>query len=601
MRCRKELCRFSEKQLHLVFSGYLQKLNPFNMRMSLSNPLRRATALFLLGITTFYLIGCNYYKVNVLYQKDVEQVEQVQSQKKLLLHSGDMLYRIHNFKLNPGRDTIEMAISVATEKKEIVPQTYSDRYGETYTKDDTIIRPPAYYTGSVSRTRFNPQKQPTLLREVHFFLRNSGLDLYPGTVQIPLAALHEIHVIEMDNASSTTNTILAVAGGVVGALGLITIIALLFKSSCPYVYAMQENGYAFQGEVYSGAVMQSAERHDYLPLPGIQPYKGALGIRIANELQERQFVNLAELHAIVHPTGTRVLLDPEGKPRGISNTLAPATATSALGEDRYSLVATRDLKAYTFDEPGATQNQLQLQFNRPQGAKQAKLVLRAKNTLWFDQLYARFAEKTGTAYPALMARMGEMTREARMKQQQEQDFPLSVFLQTDNGQWVRTGQFPLTGPMGWRDMVIPLDISGVQGNTLNLRLETGFLFWEVDFAGMDFTDDPALEIVSLQAKSARDQMGDSKAAMIRSDDTLYLQQPRPGAFTDLKFDPVKTEKGRQVSYFLHVKGYYEHIRNFTNAPDMAEVGKFRQPHYFDKFSREEYDRLTSTTWKASDL
>lgn len=570
------------------------------MRMSLSNPLRRATALFLLGITTFYLTGCNFYKVNMLYPKDVEQVEQIQSQKKLFLHNADMLYHIRSLKLNPSRDTMEVTISVATAEKAIVPKTFSNWNGDTYTKNDTVLSPPAYYTGSVAHRRYNPQKQPTLLQEIHFFLRNSGLELYPGTVQIPLATLHEIHVIERDKATSTSNTILAVAGGIVGTLGLLTIILLLTKSSCPYVYALEGNSYAFQGEVYSGAVMQSAERHDYLPLPGIQPYKGALGIRIANELQERQYVNLAEIHAVVHSMGTQVLLDPEGKPRGISNTLTPVKAKSALGEDRYSLVAVRDLRAYTFDESSATQNQLQLQFDRPEGAKQAKLVLRAKNTLWFDQLYARFAEKAGTAYPTVMARMGQMTREERIKQQQQQDFPLAVLLKSDNGQWVRAGQFPLTGPMGWRDMVIPLDISEIQSSTIELRLETGFLFWEVDFAGVDFSDDPALEIVPIQAKSARDQMGNTQVSSIRSNDTLYLQQPQPGAFTDLKFAPVKPEKGRQVSYFLHIKGYYEHIRNFTNTPDMAELARFQQPHAFDRFSREEYQRALAVQWKEGD-
>jgi hypothetical protein len=570
------------------------------MCMALSNRVRRATALFLLAITSLYLTTCNFYKVSTYGQNEIVQIEHIQSKKILLLHNGSQLYRIGTLKLNPTRDTMGIVVQEAPFEKTVFPKTTTAWGGATVKKVDTIFQPPAYYTPNPAHYRYIPGKQPTLIQEVHFFLKTYDPELRPGTIQMPVTAVDQIHVVERDIDKSRVNTMLIVAS-TLGAFGLLTIIALLTKSSCPYIYAQDSTGLAFQGEVYSGAVMQSAERHDFMALPGIRPYKGKLHVRIANELQERQYVNLAELHAVMHPSGSRVLLDPTGNPQIVTHPVAPSSARSALGEDQQALLAKRDLQAYIFGETEAVQNQLQLQFNRPEGSKQAKLVLRAKNTLWFDQLYARFAEKAGAGYPALMARMAKMSREERMVQQQQQDFPLAVYLKSDDGQWVRTGQFPLTGPMGWREMVLPLDISKIRGNIVELRLETGFLFWEVDFAGIDFSDNPVLGSIRLQAKSARDEKGVSQTARIHADDTLYLEQPQPGSHTDLQFAPLNAQNGQQVSYFLHIKGYYEHIRNFTNTPDVTEVGKFRQPHYFDKFSREEYHKLSNTTWKASDL
>lgn len=571
------------------------------MCMALSNRVRKATALFLLAITSLYLTTCNNYKVILYNQKDIGNIEQVQAKKKLLLHNGTQLYRIRSLTLNATKDTIVIDVVEATFEKTIFSKATDTRLGmRAKSEIDSIIEPPAYYSPNPRHYRYNPNKQPSLTQEVHFFLKAYDPELRPGSIQIPVTSVDQIHVIERDKVTSTADTFIAVASTLAGAYALLYIIALLTKSSCPYIYAQDGTGLAFKGEVYSGAVMQSAERHDFLPLSGIRPYKGKLRIRIANELQERQYVNLAEMHAVTHPSGSRVLLDNTGKPLIVTNPIAPWSARSALGEDQQSLLVKRDLQAYTFGETEAVQNQLQLQFNRPEGAKQAKLVLRAKNTLWFDQLYARFAEKAGTGYPALMARMEKMSREERILQQQQQDFPLAILLKSDNGQWMRVGQFPLTGPMGWREMVLPLDISKIQGNVVELRMETGFLFWEVDFAGIDFSDNPTLETIRLQAKSARDQKGTSQTARISSDDTLYLEQPQPGSFTDLQFVPLNAQNGQQVSYFLHIKGYYEHIRNFTNAPDMTEVNKFRQAHYFDKFSREEYHKLSNITWRATD-
>ncbi len=128
------------------------------------------------------------------------------------------------------------------------------------------------------------------------------------------------------------------------------------------------------------------------------------------------------------------------------------------------------------------------------------------------------------------------------------------------------------------------------GEVVEVRLATGYRFWEVDYAALDFSDNAEMELVAIAPKTARDQNRMPQLAALQQDDGHYLYQPEPGHYTELRFAAAPVPDGQAQSLFLHVKGYYEHVREFTQEPEWAELLKFRQPGYFDQFSKAEYQR-----------
>jgi hypothetical protein len=44
---------------------------------------------------------------------------------------------------------------------------------------------------------------------------------------------------------------------------------------------------------------------------------------------------------------------------------------------------------------------------------------------------------------------------------------------------------------------------------------------------------------------------------------------------------------------LHTKGYYEHIRDFKNAPDFGFLNQFKNPGAFPQFGMRLYKKISA--------
>ena len=559
-------------------------------------PMRRVITALLCGLMVFYTVACTYYKVAVKSRGALPEIAAVQGEKIMYLHNGDEVYLIKSLAMaeENGVQYVAMELDSAGVPVSLAPHRADYPTKDTPAWDTTYLNKPIYYPER--KKRYRAPRESAVTREVHFYLTELTEGLAPGVVQLPASAFKEIHVLKKDVGSTVYLVVLTT----VGVFVIFTIILALTKSSCPYVYAFDGNQFIFQGEIYSGAVLHNLERADYLPMPLLQAKKGAYRLRIANELKEQQFVNFAELQAIRHPEGTQALFDVNGAPQLIAAPQLPRSATSALGNNAGELTAQKEGLAFLFDEEQAGRNSLTLQFENRPGAAQAKLILSAKNSMWFDHLFGRFAAKFGAAYPAWVQIQENMSRAQRIQTQNDQDFPLSVYLKTASGDWQLAGRFPLAGPLGWRDMVLPLDPALLQGETVDIRLETGYRFWEVDYAAIDFSENNGMEIVTLPVKSAKDQDGNSQLKALANDDDQYLEQLRTGDYTEMCFRALQPPKGQAQTLFLHTKGYYVHVRDFKGEPQMDALEKFRQPHYFDQFSKAEYRQFISGIRLESD-
>ena len=125
-----------------------------------------------------------------------------------------------------------------------------------------------------------------------------------GEVTIPAQSVNYIEVLKDDPLS----TILIVLGVALAVVMIAVLIIALTKSSCPYVYTFNGEEWQFEGEIYSGAVQKNMERTDHLKLSS-NVNDTLYRIRIANELQERQYVNNASLIYVDHDTMPNAIAD----------------------------------------------------------------------------------------------------------------------------------------------------------------------------------------------------------------------------------------------------------------------------------------------------
>ncbi len=63
-----------------------------------------------------------------------------------------------------------------------------------------------------------------------------------------------------------------------------------------------------------------------------------------------------------------------------------------------------------------------------------------------------------------------------------------------NGVWKEVENLPSVGPLSYRDLGIQLDLEGIDEEVVEIKLETGYMFWEVDYVGIDYSVDLPYEI-----------------------------------------------------------------------------------------------------------
>ena len=228
---------------------------------------------------------------------------------------------------------------------------------------------------------------------------------------------------------------------------------------------------------------------------------GKLQLQISNELKEKQFTDIAELIVATHDKDVTVVADENGNLHSISQPVLPISATVA-GRDVMPLINTQnDDLSFNFDDTTALKqrdNKLNLVFNKPTNESSAKLILRLKNSYWLDMVYGKFTQGFGKYYSKFIKDQSSTPIEKLKQWKQEQQLPLQISLQTKDG-FETQQSLTLIGPVATREIAIPIDIKNAIDGKVQIQLSTGFMFWEIDYAAIDFSDDSKISVMKLFA------------------------------------------------------------------------------------------------------
>lgn len=500
-----------------------------------------------------------------------------QLDKYFILRQGSSAYAMKQIVVDKEKNALTCVLETVPPEHRLYLNPRNTKYTYKEAKDEE------------SASTGNRVKAP-VLKEVHIYIKEEVPAVLNQQITIMLDQINMIEVLEHDRSRTTSSYVLGGVGLGVGAIVLAGVIIALTKESCPYVSVYDGTQYNLQGELFGGSVNRQLERTDYVPLSA-PLINNQYRIRISNQLKERQYTNSAALRIVEHPTGVQPYIDANGNVYTTSNPVAPEEAWLNTRDIRNEL-QTPDGKSCSFNDTSNPNglNNVRLVFPVNKEVKEAKLMLRLKNSYWLDYLYGEFARRFGSNYVKWQQKQQQRPAADMMRWIDEQRIPLQVRINASNG-WHTVAALKTTGPLLNRDLVVPLDLSNVQGNSVELVLSSGFMFWELDYAALDQTANQCNVVTDLQPLTATDEQGQSVREALLTNDNQYLNQPNVGNTAELVYEWKQQPKnGYTYSVFLVTRGYYEPIREFTGKPDVAFLKQFRKPAAMSTFSM--------NNWKA---
>lgn len=540
---------------------------------------KRRNLFMLLFCVVIIFSSCflNFYQTNTKPSTDAQTLQKLKAENKYFI--------IHFKNATKGVDTLTISGDSVYGKIIELPTLHSGH-----------LNPVA---GSV-KNKVNSDYKSSVLMEVHLYTDEQFTD-HPDFAA-SISSFNRVDVYEINKKATSQNhlrsTIAVIGGAVVAG---VVVAAIISESSakkseetncnCPQVFLDNNGQYDFQSGLYSGAVYSSLERMDYLPLQNLPNDAQDISLKIANAKNEEQFINTIQLLQVKHPADVKILLDRHGKIYSYKTTNAPIIAATNGDNDIKALLKNTDELYYSFDN---AQNEngfssVELKFQKPQDAAVANLVIHARNSYWGGVMHKEMLHLFGDTYQSWRNKQENEQPAVLEKWQTDQGLPLMVYIKTKAG-WKFADYYQLAGNTATRDLMMHIDLKDIEGDVLEVKLETAFQFWDLDFAGIDYSENNEVQTKIIEPVLAmKSDSTDEKDILLQSDkEYVHLVNDE---FISVKYTVEQPSTDQHSSYFLVSGGYYHSLENITGKANINELIKFRQKGYFDKFSREKFKEV----------
>ncbi|MEP7145247.1 MAG: hypothetical protein ABI707_20350 [Ferruginibacter sp.] len=541
-------------------------------------------AIIIFGLVS--LSGCflHYYKVDRANKTDAATLEKlITGGKYFILHANDQSFALTQVKMNNENLEGEVDILPDEHTKYLHPMNgYPNRF---YKIDNGIV-----------------------LYEVHLYSRESTSN--KSHFSLPVKDIYQLDVYELDKTATKKSKVVSTIGLSLTAAGIIAIIVAasvahdepatssntgtLNLGCSPQVYNLNGSNSELAGILYSGAIFAPLQRTDYMPLSGIDPINDKFHLQLCGGSNEELMIHETKLLQVTHEKDNKVLLNHDGKLMVYRRPVNPEKASIGEHQNARKELSAIDESYYSFTNrlPGQNTSDVILDFKKPAGAHTGKLVLRAKNSAWAVYLFKKFKSLYGDSYPALVQQKDKVSREKLLQCELDQSLPLSVSVK-DGTNWKFIDYFFTPGNEVPRDMIMEINLTDFKHtNHIQIKLETAYMFWDLDYAGMDFSENLSCTTTYLPAYNVA--KFDSNAQLNKIE--LNGKDIHLAATEHLNIDfAVKSSAGPNLinSYFLVGSGYYHDNTRFEGKPQLSKLATFSQKGAFDKFSRQTFDQMLS--------
>lgn len=427
---------------------------------------------------------------------------------------------------------------------------------------------------------------------------STALDSNAYEIRVPLEKVTLVEVQHENRAPAPSEkhqsgerdqTGLWIALGILAAIGVLILVIALSKSSCPFIYSHDGEKYVFDGEPYGGAVFQSLARTDWSELSHLRAVDGRYRLLLTNEVDETQHTDSLALVVVDHDPGELAVMDYQGKPHLMKRVAAPVSAHDETGHDLLPFLKATDGVSWTPELVSVTRrlpladvrNHVTVEFGRPPGATRVWLLANVATGPWGGTQLRTMLGMHGTAidqWTRAVDGSPEIRKQLREWNEREELFHLGVEVQIRD-RWERRAMLLAGGPFRSETRAVALDLTGVEGETVRIRLNPPIGFWRFESFQLAWDERPGSAEVLLP-RSAIDERGKDVRPALLEDDAVNLDQPEIGAVTRLEFDAPPSRAGAVRTVFARTRGWYEVHLHDLGAPEAENLARLaHEPGY----------------------
>ena len=415
----------------------------------------------------------------------------------------------------------------------------------------------------------------------------SGPDSLKPRVAVALA---DIRTVELHQTKTAETLLLVGAAGLLIAAVIAAASEPLFtfkgsgQNSCPVVYAWNGHDWQLQSGTFAGAVARGVARTDVTAMPQAVATDGELRLQVRNELEETDYLDAIGVLVVDHPPGVTIAPDAAGRLHAVGALMPAREAQDFAGRDVASQLAAPDDRSWESalqprDTVGsaALTDGVELVFPRSSGVRTARLVVDARNTSWvpfvLERTLATHSRAAGAWYDSLLTSpsIAQQYRNAVVR-----EAGLRVLIRK-GGNWVAQGVVLDPGPEITKRQVVAVDLTGVDGPVVHVRLESAPSFWMIDYVAMSYDVEPPLVVQELPPAAAQTPDGNSVLSLVGAADgrAWWFEQ---GERAELRFPVPPLVPGLARSYLVRSTGWYTiHVPDRGDA-DFASLQRvIREP------------------------
>lgn len=381
-------------------------------------------------------------------------------------------------------------------------------------------------------------------------------------VEIPMNTIKSVEIHEKNVAASVATSIaipLVIAGVIVGG-------AYLIACACPQVESVAGQATEFHGSLFPGAIFKSLKRDDHLILDNVLVDEGNINLKIFNNLPETEYIDQVQVLEVDHNGYEYLGVNIENK--FVSYNEAETSTLSLAGNSNNvtNTLNYRDNLIYKFDNLDSPDelNSITLKFDKSNFSGDTKLIIRGKQTQWLETVANYIFLNIGKSYNNWVKRRDRMPADKWLEKNEWQGVALNVFLKV-NDKWKLVGSHHDGGTMSMRELVMDIDLKKVTGSTFEIKLESAYKIWELDYVGITDQWSENLTVSSLDIQSIVDEDGRDISNTVAVDDGNYHIQEGEGSYVNLI---AKGPSLGSSTIVLQGTGYYHHIRDFEHKADL---------------------------------
>jgi len=376
------------------------------------------------------------------------------------------------------------------------------------------------------------------------------------------------HIVFIEGLETTSSKglwvvpmMVVVASGLAAALAppMFTIIPPSSGSgSCPYVYAFGGKQFKLEAEAFGTSVSKSLEAQTFSILPSLAPVDGLLNVRVSNERPETHLLNSVHLFVADAGDTSSVVLDINNVLWQLLHPIPPSVASNHSGKNILNDIVNKD-KCYWKSELTNTRpntgfrDTLELQFDVPQGASEATLVVNAINTELINEVYSYMGSVLGDATLLFYQAMENDSELQRTIKDWICECSLKIEV-SDGSNWNEAGMMPPEANVAAFSRAIRIsNLGGIRG-PLRVRLSTLTDVWRLDAVSIDFSPVQPLPLHPLEMNSVSASDNKKWEDAVKSSDSSYALILPPN-YLDIQFNSAAALGMKKPVYLFAAQGY----------------------------------------------